>query len=252
MLTPTAAQIKDTAALKTRKGRDEAGHILVEGRHPVEEALAAGLAPISLWYREGEDAPHLDLHATLCYRVDEAGMGRISSTDSAPPCVGVFERPAVRTLPGSARRVLLLDGLQDPGNLGTLIRSAVAFGVDAVVLTENSVEIFSPKVIRASAGLVFALPVMAWNNNGIRKAFGGDWQRLVTRTGEAVPAYQEIDYSRPTVLVLGNEGHGISEDLFGDLPIQPVTIPMAARVESLNVAISGSIIMAYAAGAHTP
>lgn len=242
--------IKETAALKQKKGREESGLLLVESRHPVEEALRAGLTLERLFIREGAPLPGPEFPVARCFQVDEAGMHRLGTTDSAPPWVGVFQKPqAMAKLPTEAAFVLLMDGLQDPGNLGTLIRSALAFGVDAVALTPGSVEIFSPKVIRASAGLVFALPVLQLPLTAIAEAFAGEnWRRYATVTGNAqAVSYHEADYGGHCLMVLGNEGHGISDELQSMLSLAPLTIPMSDRVESLNVAVSGSIILAHAA-----
>ncbi len=251
MDTTSQKLIKEASALKTKKGRNESGLILVESRHPVEEALRAGLVLKRLFLRVGNPHPAPDVPRALCHTLDEPAMKRISTTDSAPPCVGVFDRPAAcRELPAHARFVLLVDGLQDPGNLGTLIRSALAFGVDAVVLGPGSVDPFSPKVIRASAGLVFALPLLELGGPAISGLFGGPgWIRYVATAAEAnaLPYHAARFDEAPCLLVLGNEGHGVSPGLFGPAPVTPLTVPMAARVESLNVAVSGSIILAQAA-----
>ena len=160
MKTPSSQQVKDVAALKQRKFREESGVILVEGRHPIEEALRAGLSLRQLFilpeHPGGYPAVAFPVEP---FSVDEKSMARMATTDSPPPCLGVFERPEpLKKLAGSL--ILLLDGIQDPGNLGTLIRSAVAFGVDSVVLTDDGVEPYNPKVIRSTAGLVFAVPVL--------------------------------------------------------------------------------------------
>jgi TrmH family RNA methyltransferase len=249
MKAPSHQLIKDVAALKQKKFRDERGLILVEGRHPIEEALQAGLSmreafvladqpPGSLPNAVWPNAPMV---------VDETTMARMGSTSSAPPCLAVFEKPKpVTRVQGDF--VLLLDSLQDPGNLGTLIRSAVAFGADSVVLAGDSVEPTNPKVIRASAGLIFALPVLACKHDVLPEIFpAGDWT-VYTTTGapEALP-YRAADYSGRCVIALGNEGRGVSPGLFANRPVRTLTIPMDTRVESLNVAVSGSIILAEAA-----
>ena len=255
MIAPSLALIKETAALRQKKGRDERGLILVEGRHPIEEALRAGLRLKSIFLMPTH-AGHLptEQYPITPYAVDEPTMRRFCTTDSPPPCLAVFERPLP---PGQFQGTfaLVLDGIQDPGNLGTLIRSAIAFGVDGMILVGdqvgnqvgNTVEPYNPKVIRASAGLVFRLPVFCVEPTALSGLLNApDW-KIYTTTGHAgALPYRAAEYTGRCALVLGNEGRGVSGNLFVDRQTQALTIPMSAAVESLNVAISGSVILAEA------
>jgi TrmH family RNA methyltransferase len=249
MKAPFHQLIKDVVALKQKKFRDERGLILVEGRHPIEEALQAGLPMQHAFALADQPADSLPKAAWPISPlvVDETVMARLSSTSSAPPCLAVFEKPKPPSQV-QGHFVLLLDGLQDPGNLGTLIRSAVAFGVDSVVLVGDSVEPTNPKVIRASAGLIFALPVLEFEREALQALFPAEEWTVYTTTGapDALP-YRTADYTGRCVIVLGNEGRGVSSDLFAGRPVRALTIPMDERVESLNVAVSGSIILSEAA-----
>jgi RNA methyltransferase, TrmH family len=268
-----ALSIQEVAALKRRKEREETGWILVEGRHPLEEALRGGLVLQAAFVREnapvsGMPQTELPFPAKV---VDEKTMGRMADTHSAPPCLAVFERPAVPMyLTGSL--ALVLDEIQDPGNLGALLRSAVAFGVDSVLILGDAVEAYSPKVIRASAGLIFALPVIFTSRatlNDVMQPQNGEaaWQLFSTTVADKgndadspaenetastvsespVLSYRAVDYTGRCAIVLGNEGRGIAPELLNAPGMQRLTIPMSPRVESLNVAISGAIILAEAA-----
>lgn len=245
---PGQQLIKDTAALNQKKFRDESGLILVEGRHPIEEACRAGLR-LKHWFKR--DVPPVGLpnlsNLPAAYAVDEKQMAKMTSTTSPPPCLAVFETPALKNKV-SGELLLVLESLQDPGNLGTLIRSALAFGVDAVVLTIDGVEPWNPKVIRASVGLVFAVPVILLAPNQLLSQLSGGKYKLYTTTGEpnALP-YRQADYTGRCAIVLGNEGRGVSAELLEHPQAQPLTIPTRERVESLNVGISGSIILAEVA-----
>ncbi len=291
---PSTEVLKHAISLHQKKFRDTNQLILVEGRHPIEEALRAGLQLKTLFLQHArperwpsataltrdehglvetidgvdnidsademnaEDVMMQSSDAFLTvlqeyapqagvYHVDQATLGRLSTTDSAAPCVAVFHTPKLDRV--EAGYVLMLDGLQDPGNLGTLIRSAVAFGVEAVLLTGNCVEPFNPKVIRASAGLVFAVPILL-ENSGAQKALLAsheNWTVYVTTGNPEATSYRKVSYTAPCLLILGNEGRGVSSNLFPAMPKTQLTIPMAAGVESLNVAISGSILLAEAA-----
>jgi len=248
MNTPTSALIKEMAALRQKKGREESGLILVEGRHPIEEALRAGLALRHVFVMPTHPGHQpTEQYAQTPYMVDEKTMRRLCTTDSPPPCLAIFERPAPpERFEGSL--ALVLDSIQDPGNLGTLIRSAIAFGVDGVILTGEMVEPFNPKVIRASAGLVFFVPMFSAKQGDLDNLLAGDDWKIYATTGHAgAQHYREVDYAGRCAIVLGNEGRGVSDNLFSGRAVHPLTIPMAPAVESLNVAISGSIIMAEAA-----
>jgi TrmH family RNA methyltransferase len=247
MIAPSLALIKETAALRQKKGRDESGLILVEGRHPIEEAMRAGLRMKSIFLLPTH-AGHLpaERHPMTPYLVDEKTMRRFCTTDSPPPCLATFERPIP---PGhfQGSLALVLDGIQDPGNLGTLIRSAIAFGVDGVILTGDMVEPYNPKVIRASAGLVFTLPVFSVAHTALSGLLDApDWKIYATTGHVGALNYREADYTGRCAIVLGNEGRGITGNLFPDGAAHALTIPMSAAVESLNVAISGSIVLAEA------
>lgn len=251
---PTTALIKEIAALKQKKFRDETGHILVEGRHPIEEAFRAGLKLHHLLIQV--DAP-VDSYPNIEFSleplsVDGTIMARIATTNSPPPCLAVFDCPKpVTQVQGNL--VLVLDAIQDPGNLGTLIRSAVAFGFETVILAGDTVEAYNPKVIRASAGLVFAVPMMQVSTAELKQALEPSAWTVWTTTGQpnATP-YKEADFSGQCAIVLGNEGRGVSPSLLADTTVRSLTIPMTERVESLNVAVSGSIIMAEAAASRRP
>lgn len=251
--------LSQIAALKRRKEREETGLILVEGQHPIEEALRAGLTLRVGFFRNEPptESPLRTKYSFPARMVDEKTMARLSDTHSPPPCLAVFERPAnPKILPGSL--TLILDEIQDPGNLGTLIRSAVAFGADAVLLLGDTVDAYGPKVIRASAGLIFALPIAVGPRQSVAEFLPADqstprrFYAAVADTPSAlVLPYRQADYTGHCALVLGNEGRGIAPALLQAHDMHRITIPMSPRVESLNVALSGAIILAEAAAQRT-
>ena len=137
--------------------------------------------------------------------------------------------------------------LSDPGNLGTLIRSAEAAGAAAILLGPGSVDAYNPKVVRASAGAIFGIPVVdavseGWSAVEALDALGElGRQRLGASTSTAATPYTDVDFRRPTAVVVGNEAHGIGAELEGHLDGH-VTIPMAGPAESLNAAMAGTIL----------
>lgn len=138
---------------------------------------------------------------------------------------------------------LVLENLQDPGNLGTIVRTAAATQVDGLWISEGSVEIDNPKVLRSSAGAWFRLPLRVSRNlKAIVGAYRDKGVQIVGTLPQAQQTYWEIDFTRPSLIVLGNEGAGLSPELV-TLCDRQVTIPLRGEVESLNVAIAAALLL---------
>jgi TrmH family RNA methyltransferase len=244
---------KDIAGLSQRKNRDESHCMLVEGKHPIEEALKAKLPLHQAFILEG--ANENSLPAMLCpidpQEVDSKTMSRLADAQSPPPCIAVFSQPEVlksEALKGVEGLIVVLDEVQDPGNLGTLIRSSVAFGASAIVLLGNTVDSYSPKVIRASAGLQFALPIFKMSYSAFVEIANQTKAPIYITSSHVQETLYSVNFQKNCYIVLGNEGNGINPEFAENLShAQYITIPMNPRVESLNVAICGSIILAFAA-----
>jgi RNA methyltransferase, TrmH family len=291
---PSNPLIKEIAGLKLAAVRKETGLILVEGKHPIEEACRQNLEILHFFKLTGQVEPRESLELTalsnMAVEVSEKVMSKLSTTESPPPYVAVFKRPEAITLEsllkqpfsGCGPLFLGLDTLQDPSNLGGIVRSAVAFSVSALFLTGNSVDVYNPKVIRGSAGLIFSLPVLQASAPGDgtlleevlhfyegREEPSGPSHSTLTNQGphpnqhsfqcfvttshdhvggtQRVPLpYRSVNYSSPCLIYLGNEGNGVSFDLLNAPFVTPITIEMAAGVESLNVTVAGAIILAEA------
>jgi TrmH family RNA methyltransferase len=205
--------------------------ILIEGRHPVEEAIAAGLEIETIYVRE-DQTPWGN-----CVIVTKAVMAKMATTDSPPPVLAVAKRPSSHLSHG---RLLGLVGLQDPGNIGTLIRAACAFGITGILLIGDSCDPYHPKVIRASAGLIFRLPVaMVTNLDSVLSSFN-DLSVFAADAHEG-KSYKDIDYGDHPLLLLGSEAHGLPPEVLAHAT--PLHIPMHSSAESLNVAMAGAIIL---------
>lgn len=244
-------RVKTLSALHSAKGRSKSGLFLVEGPHLLQEALATGAETAfclladdwpEKWAQAGEAAKR----QVPCYFATARVMGHVGTTESAPQAVA-----AVRMWPVDAGRlelnddalVALLFGVQDPGNLGTTLRTAAAAGASALVTAGASADFFNPKVVRATAGALFRLPLAQTNNPAefARECASRGYQvcAAVPRSGAH---YHSLDYRTPTVFVLGTEAHGLPEDLLGACTHR-VTIPMAPGLESLNVAVCAGILL---------
>ena len=222
-----------------RSSRDDEGAFIVEGAVLVAEAVAAG------WEVEGQylapGAEPIDGAGAVHYLAPGV-MEKVATTETPQPIIAVVTRRfSSADLLTKATFVVIADGISDPGNLGTMLRSAEAAGADALVLTPGSVDPTNPKVVRSSAGSIFRLPIIekitldAVGRTGlIRLGTSSHTNR------EFAPVdYTTVDCTRRIALVLGNEAHGLSDNSAVD---EWVTIPHVGQAESLNVAMAATVL----------
>ncbi len=211
---------------------------MVEGPVLIAEVASAG------WEVEAEfvapdAAPVTD---GPVHRLADGVMERVASTETPQGSIAVVRMPASAVDFGVAAFVLVLDRVADPGNLGTLLRSAEAAGVEIVALTPGTVDPFNPKVVRASAGALFHVPVAEATLADVRDA----GLRLVGTSSHRGTPSDRADWSGRVAVVLGNEAHGLPDDA----PLDTwVTIEHHGRAESLNVATAGTVVLFDAARA---
>jgi len=228
-------KVKDWKKLSMRKYRDKTNTFLVEGEHLVLEAYKKGyLKELIL---EKDVLFPLDIETTF---VTKDIINYISTLDTPVPILGFCEKRKNNLDLGN--RILLLDGIQDPGNLGTIIRSSVAFNIDTIILGNNTVDLYNSKVIRASQGMIFHINVI--NEElllTIPKLQNQEYHIYGTRVthGTSLKSIKKYD---KFALVMGNEGAGISEEIM-DLCDDFIYIDMNDVCESLNVGIATSIIL---------
>lgn len=230
-------KIRDAIKLKDKKYRDKTGLFLVEGEHLVLEAHRAGL--IDTIFLEQDSVFPMD--EEIIY-VTKNILNRLSDVENTPYVMAVCRKKEDNLDLGE--RILLLDNVQDPGNLGTILRSAKAFDVDSVVLSEQTVDLYNPKVIRATQGMFFHMNVVRRNlPDTIEELRVQEIPIYVTRVefGEDVRTLKEKD-KRKFALVMGNEGKGVS-DAVKDLADRYIYIGMNQMVDSLNVAVATSILL---------
>lgn len=242
--------VKAAADLKQKKHRQQQGLFLAEGLRTVEEAVAAKAAA-SIFYTPIEDQrTRAVLEAAAAanvrlYCVNEAVMKKIADTDSPQGIVATcpLQKTTLEDLLATGKMLLVLDRVGDPGNLGTMLRTADAAGIGGVVLLKGSVDIYSPKAVRSSMGSLFHVPVVAGLEEAafIREAQRSGYQLLVTSLEGADNLYK-ADLSGRIAFVMGNEANGVSRELLAAAD-KRVYIPMAGRAESLNVAMAAGIVM---------
>lgn len=241
---PLARQIRQ---LHQSKGRREQGAFLLEGTHLLQEALATGHPLTSVCATETWCDRHPELVAALAdIRLELFSpdlLEYVSTTVRPDGVLAIAPRQQKPQPPTEAQLLIAVETLQDPGNLGTIIRTAAAAGADGVWLSADSVDPESPKVLRASAGQWFRQPVGLSPDlaTTLRQCKAAGMQIAATLP-RASRSLWETDLARPTVILLGNEGAGLSPELAA-LADCAVTIPQAVGVESLNVAISGALLL---------
>lgn len=249
MLTSTTnPKIKQIRALQARtRSRREAGAFVIEGVRLVEEALAAEWQTQYVLYTPGLDERGDDI-ITACQQrgvelipVSPGVMQHASDTQTPQGILAVLSMKSLPA-PANADFILILDGVRDPGNMGTLLRTALAAGTDAVWLHPGVVDAYSPKVVRAAMGAHFHLPIeiVSWEEVQ-KRAASLNLTLFLADSAEGQP-YTGAAFDRPLGLILGGEAHGASDQAWAVNP-QPVHIPMPGRAESLNAAIAGGILL---------
>ncbi|MDB5096240.1 MAG: rRNA methyltransferase [Cyanobacteria bacterium RYN_339] len=233
-------KVKQARSLATRKGRQAAGLFLVEGTKLMAEALAWGRIPTMTFATAAWWADHPGIPGET-YEVPDAILAALATTETPDPVVGVFPLQPEPALPGGL--VVVAHKLQDPGNLGTIIRSADAAGAAAVVITPDTVDPYSPKAVRASMGSLFHLPVVRMPLAGFRAAWRGP---LYAMTLDGAGSLYAFDFRGDVAFLIGNEGAGLgAED--AAIADHRVMIPMTGHAESLNAAMAATICLFEAA-----
>jgi TrmH family RNA methyltransferase len=222
-----------------RSARTEAGAFVVEGPMLIDEAVRAGWTVEAVYVPEGVDAHQLGIDGIARIDVHQLGPGvlqRLASTDTPQPAIAVVARPALHPdLLDRASRIVIADRVGDPGNLGTMMRSAEAAGFDALVLTPGTVDPFNTKVVRASAGALFHVPVVSTNVAVVRSA----GLTVVGSSSHQGTPHTEFEWPARLAILAGNEAHGISDDEAVDVWVR---IEHAGRAESLNVAMATTLL----------
>ena len=219
-------RIKEYSKLNTKKYRDESGLFIVEGEHLVEEALKKTQA-VEIFSLD-------DKHT----QVSEAVMRKLSNLNTPPRILAVCKKLKEEEIKGN---ILILDGIQDPGNLGTIIRSAVAFGIDTIVTSLDTVDFYNVKTLRASEGMVFNINIVEKDLNELLPELKNTHRIYTTNVVNGTDV-SKIDVNKPYAIVMGNEGNGVKREI-ADMCDEAIYIPMNSNCESLNVAIATSIIL---------
>lgn len=237
----TKNQLHDLKSLHHKKGREEQGRYLVEGNKMVEEALASSFVEIDcVLHTESFDASTISSTIPL-FHVSPTEMQRISTLKSPQKVIAVCRIPAFNSPKGN--RIICLDGIQDPGNLGSMLRIADWFGISEVVLSKGSVDCYNPKTVQASMGSIFRTSVQYTELEVFLKQTNLPIYGAVLE-GASI---QDLVWPPEGILVIGSESTGISPSVM-PLLHNRITIPRFGNAESLNAAIACGILCAKWSG----
>ncbi|HJM28853.1 MAG TPA: RNA methyltransferase [Acidimicrobiales bacterium] len=235
--------------IKNHKERSKSGKFAIEGLELLRESIATGHSPIDVFLSESSDlggtveALIQETEAKL-WRVGDGLIASIASTVTPQPVIATLQNldsPIADVM--SRKPTFLLVGIEinEPGNAGSIIRSAASSGAHGVIFSNNSVDIYNPKTVRSSAGAIFRVPVVRGGETSeIIKQLKEQNLNLVGLSGKGTETYTDIDFLNPFAVFLGNESRGLDSIVMKDMD-QLAVIPMDAGVESLNVSTAASV-----------
>lgn len=226
-------KIKELAKLKQKKYRDKQGLFLVEGAHLVKEAYESGFLEELLILEDKE----FSLDTKTSY-ITKNVLKYLSDVETPVGIIGVCK---LKNTTITGNKLLILDSVQDPGNLGTIIRSSVAFNIDTIIINDKCADPYSDKVIRSSQGMIFKTNIVKKDLYDYLKEIKGKIPIFGTKVtgGKNI---KNIEKFQTFAIIMGNEGKGVDEKLL-DLCDEYLYIPMNSKCESLNVGVATSIIL---------
>lgn len=236
-------QIKQWRKLLTRKERDKTSTFIVEGYHLVEEALKSKDSIADIIINEGTELPsRWEYGTTPVTMVPNDIFRTLTETEAPQGVLAVCHQVQHQLQENQLKTLLLIDAVQDPGNLGTMIRTADAAGIDAVIVGSGSVDVYNSKVLRSAQGSHFHLPVIRGDI--------GEWleklqERNIPVYGTALEngqTYTQTSAALAFGLIVGNEGNGVNKDLLGKTTAN-LYVPLFGKSESLNVAVATGILL---------
>jgi len=232
--------VKDTAKLLKGKYRDESGLFLIEGEKGVNEAVIAGVEIIRIFVLENSNL----FSGEEVVETTEAVLAKISDAKTPPKVVAVARKPE-NDIDGfkNYKKVILLEGIKDAGNLGTILRTASAFGIDGIVLYGDTVDLYNPKCVRSTVGCLWKVPVVQIKDFEALQEIFTPFERVATLPkGVNVIPLDEYKPTNKTLVMFGSEADGLTAELKA-FATKNVKIEMAENVESLNLSVSAAVVM---------
>ncbi len=238
------AQVKQWKKLLTKKERDRSGTFLIEGFHLVEEALKEEQVIEVIVSEKIGLPPRLDSGTAMVTMVTEEIANLLSDTETPQGIYAVCHKPKKDPELSAAKTFLLIDAVQDPGNLGTMIRTADAAGIDAVIVGRGSVDLYNAKVLRSAQGSHFHLPIIRGDLEGWIPRLKEKNIPVYGTALERAATYTDIPAADSFALMVGNEGSGVNKELLIHTTAN-LYIPIYGKSESLNVAVATGILLYY-------
>lgn len=228
------AKLSNLAKLKQKKYRNSEKRHILEGRRLMQQLAQYQVFPLEVYYTAWQD--FLSSFTCPLYQVQERDMLRFTDTDSPPQIAGLYPLPSMHQKP--FQRALYLDGVRDPGNMGTIFRLAAAFDIRQILLSPDCCEVSNPKVIRASLGAVYQVPFTVMNYEDLFKMPA---TKISLDLQGATPLKDFSPPEKPAIYILGSEANGIGDQLLNASDLR-LKIEMAEGMESLNVAVACGIL----------
>lgn len=225
--------IKELVKLKNKKTRDEKGLFLVDGYHMVEEAMKAHLCDLVITTDESRENEENVLV------VSQSVMEKLSYTKTPQPIMAVCHKKD--NIVKHYDRILILDGVQDPGNLGTILRSALAFGFKQIVLSNDCVDLYNDKALRSTQGALFHLDIVRDDLKKVIPELKEMGVKVIATSLHNASSIEDITPSSKMAFIMGNEGNGVREETI-NMSDQSLYIPIET-MESLNVGVAAGIVM---------
>jgi TrmH family RNA methyltransferase len=245
-------RIKAAAALRDRRDRDRAGLTLIDGARELRRALEAGATVEEAFVCEallaGADAraalDHLQAAGTPIQAVSESVLEKLAFGDRAEGVVAVARIPSLdleALVVSTDPLVVVIEGVEKPGNVGAVLRSADGAGADALIAADPRTDLFNPNTVRASAGTIFSIPLAAASSAAVLTWLRGRGLRIVTARVDATRLYTDVDLTGPLAIVLGAEAEGLSTAWAGP-EFEAVRLPMLGVADSLNVSATAAVL----------
>ncbi|MCR4881449.1 MAG: RNA methyltransferase [bacterium] len=238
--------IKSVAKLSQKKYRDESGLFIIEGEKGVEEAIASGLKLKDIFINKTNEKLIKKYEKYQITLVNEKILEKITDAKTAPDIAATAEKleNKINLLPSQNSAVLLLENIKDAGNLGTAIRTAAAFNMDGIILLGDTVDLYSPKVVRSSVGYLWKTPIYKTNDFSEVRRYFKNHKFYATSVDKSLPLkpLKNADIKQPCVIMFGSEAFGLSKEAVEKSDVY-VTIPIKGDIESLNLSISIGIVL---------
>ena len=241
--------IKILHNLQTKNGRKKQGLYFVEGDRIVRDTLKFAASNVnfvvfSKSYYEANEPFCLSLQRDFeCYLISDSLFSGVSDTKTPQGILIVLSIPtsSLKDFSGD-KNILIIDSLQDPGNMGTIIRTAEAMGISSIFITKGSTDIYSPKVLRSAMGSAFRTNFYAIDSSDLIKLKEKGYTLYATSLSDKSISLEDVKHIKKAAIIIGNEANGISEDIINVSDVL-IKIPMAGKIESLNAAVAAAIVM---------